>query len=152
MQGQGLNSNYLYQLMHMNNGDEVPGVGNSKTGANSSQETAPVRYQYLSTRVPSTEQHREGDRSLWRKEGVSSQLLASTHFQPLQEVGTLATTHTQPAAQLLRKHLPALVPITISLGKKCISWHTLLSTPSIVMEWWWDNEPSTTRMLSQKSF
>lgn len=88
MQSQGLNSNYLYQLMHRNNGGEIPTEDNSRTEPNSSQETAPVRCQVLVPGCPA-QWYWEGDHSLCRKETASSQLWASIHFQPLQEVEPL---------------------------------------------------------------
>lgn len=95
---------------------------NSRTEVNSPQGTAPVRYRlFVQEKVPSV----QGDHSLWRKESGSNQLSASTLSQPLEEMGTLGTTYTQPAAQLLGGR----APLAFSLVKKHISQHTSSQQP-----------------------
>lgn len=154
MQSQGLNSNHLYQLMHINNGAEIPHEDNSRTKPNSSQETAPVSYQVLVQGCPARSDTGKGTAASGGK-----RQLPALGFHPLPAPAgggnPCYNLHPTSCSALGRKHLPALVPITFSLGKKHIFWHTVRSTPSIVMERSWivmDNERSTIRMLSQKSF
>lgn len=87
MQSQGLNSNYFYQLMHINNSDEIPSQDNSRTEPNPSQETAPVGYQLSVQGCPA----------------VTPDTAAGGRKAPAPGSGlpTFATTYTQPAAQLL---------------------------------------------------
>lgn len=81
---QRLNNNYLYHLMHINNGAEIPSEDNRRTKPHSSQETAPAKYQLL---------------ALSDKESGSFQLWPSSpcsRWEPLKH-----PTYTQLAAQHL---------------------------------------------------
>lgn len=154
MQSQGLNSNYLYQLMHINNGAEIPSEGNSRTEPNSSRETAPVRYQLLVQGCPARSDTGKGTAaSGGRRASAPSSGLPRTS-SPAAGGTPCYNQHPTSCSALGRKHLCAFAPITFSLGKTHTCWHPVLqcpSTPRIAMEWQWDNESSTIRMMNRKS-
>lgn len=140
--------------MHINNGAEIPSEDNSRTEPNSSQETAPVRHQLFVQGCPAWSNTGKGiTASAGRKASAPSSGLPPTS-SPCRRWNPCYNLHPTSCSALGKMHLPTLAPITFSLGKKHISWHTVLQcppTPGIVTVWWWDKEPSTIRVLNQKS-
>lgn len=91
---------------------------------------------------------------LWEEGRHQLPALGFHPLKPLQKLGIPVANYTQQMLSTWDKAPSYSCTSYLQPGKE-IPWHPILQhppAPSAGMEWWWDHEPSTVRMLSQKSF